>query len=49
MAETAVQNDQICAVQLEIIKQPAAAPNGDYVRVSPRTAITRSNRTIRYR
>jgi hypothetical protein len=49
MAETTAQNDQICAVQLEIINEPAAAPNGGYVRASPQTAITRSNRAIRYR
>jgi hypothetical protein len=28
MAETKAQNDQICAVQLEIINEPVSVPNG---------------------
>jgi hypothetical protein len=41
MAETAAQNDQICAVQLEIINEPAAAPNGGHSRgFAPRQCLT---------
>jgi hypothetical protein len=35
MAETKAQNDQICAVQLEIINEPASVPNGGSACVLP--------------